>query len=362
MEDRDRPAALTMPPASRSAKAPAAPPATESGPGHPGGWIVSPAFDLLLVANLGWPLLLLPGLSGRNETAVDFWQVYFVTLPHRWITLVLVALDPDRRERRGVRLVAIAAAMMALVAGVWLGTAAFTCLAVVDYVWNAWHFAAQHAGVLRIYGRKVGGGPAWMERYGIRFFVTYAVLRTAGWTTGWLETSDSSRDVLRAVDLLALAVPTTLAVAALCGVTRARAGKTVYTLSVCALYGGLLLSLSNRASAWVVPLATASGLFHATEYLAVVTHYARRRRNVGAGGPSDGSRACGSVPGHLRGGAGVDGGLAGGGPAFEFWLGLNLWAAAVHYAFDGMIWKLRRPETARALGGVPVIAGRGPSR
>ena len=32
------------------------------------------------------------------------------------------------------------------------------------------------------------------------------------------------------------------------------------------------------------------------------------------------------------------------------WQGLNLWAAMVHYAFDGMIWKLRRPETAAALG------------
>ena len=32
------------------------------------------------------------------------------------------------------------------------------------------------------------------------------------------------------------------------------------------------------------------------------------------------------------------------------WQGMNLWAAFVHYAFDGMIWKLRRPETAAALG------------
>ena len=32
------------------------------------------------------------------------------------------------------------------------------------------------------------------------------------------------------------------------------------------------------------------------------------------------------------------------------WQGLNLWAAFVHYAYDGMIWKLRRPETAAALG------------
>jgi hypothetical protein len=32
------------------------------------------------------------------------------------------------------------------------------------------------------------------------------------------------------------------------------------------------------------------------------------------------------------------------------WQGLNLWASFVHYAFDGMIWKLRRPATAAALG------------
>ena len=36
--------------------------------------------------------------------------------------------------------------------------------------------------------------------------------------------------------------------------------------------------------------------------------------------------------------------------AVVFWQGPNLWAALVHYAYDGMIWKLRRPETARALG------------
>jgi hypothetical protein len=29
----------------------------------------------------------------------------------------------------------------------------------IDYVWNAWHFGSQHAGGLRMYARKVGGGP-----------------------------------------------------------------------------------------------------------------------------------------------------------------------------------------------------------
>jgi hypothetical protein len=32
------------------------------------------------------------------------------------------------------------------------------------------------------------------------------------------------------------------------------------------------------------------------------------------------------------------------------WQGVNLWAAYTHYAFDGIIWKLRKPTTAKALG------------
>ena len=59
------------------------------------GWIVSPAFDLLFLANLGWLLLLIPGIT-QGDISIDFWTVYYLSLPHRWITLVLVVADPDR--------------------------------------------------------------------------------------------------------------------------------------------------------------------------------------------------------------------------------------------------------------------------
>src|SRR5262249_28626808 len=150
------------------------------------GWLVSPAFDLLFLANLGWVLLLLPGAATRADTAIDFWQVYFVTLPHRWLTLVLVVADPDRRAGIGGRLGPAPRLALPPGVGLYLGTGAFLCLAVVDFVWNAWHFGAQHAGVLRMYARKVGGGPDWLERWGVRLFVTYTLLRTADWATGWL--------------------------------------------------------------------------------------------------------------------------------------------------------------------------------
>ena len=55
-----------------------------------------------------------------------------------------------------------------------------------DYVWNGWHFASQHSGVLRMYTRKVGGGWHILERHGLRLFIFYVIALTAGWSTGRL--------------------------------------------------------------------------------------------------------------------------------------------------------------------------------
>ena len=69
--------------------------------GPPRDWLVSPAFDLLFLANLGWLLALVPGYVAAEGTVhIEFWQIYFLTTPHRWITLLLVAADPDRRAGR----------------------------------------------------------------------------------------------------------------------------------------------------------------------------------------------------------------------------------------------------------------------
>src|SRR5262249_25953613 len=156
----------------------------------------------------------------------------------------LVASDPDRRDGRGWLLAGVALALMILVLGVWYGTAAFTCLALVDYVWNAWHFASQHSGVLRVYGLKVGAGWAPLDRPGVPGFVTYTILRTATWATGWLDDSDGAARWLRVADLAVLVVPAALVGLELWRASAARAGRTAYVLSLCGLYSGLLLSLS----------------------------------------------------------------------------------------------------------------------
>ena len=314
-----------------------------------GGWIVSPVFDLLFVCNIAWLTLLIPGMANRNETAIDFWQVYFITLPHRWITLVLVLADPDRREQRGRRLAIIAATMAAAVAGTQLFSGAFLCLAIVDFLWNAWHFASQHAGILRIYGRKQHPSPQNLERWAIRLFVTYAILRTPGWVEGW----SWDPQALTIADAGILLIPAAMMLRSLIGIAQMTMGKFAYLTSVCGVYTGMIVAANVREGKWILVFSTASALFHATEYLAIVTHYSWNRQTIGSRGLF--ARMAGQWTSLLLIYLVMLGCLgtlldASNSRLREAWIGLNLWAAFTHYAFDGMIWKLRRPDTARSLG------------
>jgi len=315
------------------------------------GWIVSPAFDLLFLSNLGWLLLLVPEVSAAEGLfPITFWQIYFLTTPHRWITIFIVAADPDRREGRDRIFLALAGLSFLTVFAVHYVTGTFLCLLLIDYVWNGWHFASQHSGVLRMYSRKVGGGWHFLERHGLRLFVFYVIALTAGWSTGWLEVETGWRGPIATLSLAMLAIPVTLLLTA--GIfDRRRLGKFIYLASICLLYSMLLVALQESNRPLVAALATASSLFHAVEYLAVVTHYAWRRHTIGSEGAfrlmaRNWARllalyliAFGMVAASVE---------LGGIP--DWWIGLNVAVAFLHYAFDGMIWKLRRPATAQALG------------
>jgi len=340
-------------------------------------WIVSPWFDLAWLVNAWWLLAWLPDVVWSSDVPrLEFWQVYFLTTPHRWLTLLLVAVDPDRRAgRRNATFVLLALGLGLAVFSVRSATGAFTCLLLVDYVWNAWHFASQHSGVLRMYSRltpreALNERRRRFENFCLRGLVLYTFVRLAGWSTGWIEGTSSAAGWLAAIDLCVLGLPlalvaVTLSISAGVGYTDRTAsesrgnvtvrplGKQLYLVSVCGLYASLLLAVQLGQTVLIASLATAVAAFHAIEYLAVVTHYAEGRTRVG----SDGFFR--SVARHWRSALvvllvafGCLAALAE--PRFaEWWLGLNVWAALVHYTFDGMIWKLRRAETARALGLAP---------
>lgn len=315
-------------------------------------WLVAPWFDLLFVINAAWPLIVLwqsdEGFAGR--AGVQFWQIYFVTTPHRWITLGLVFLDRERfRAQRGLFL-GVAAAVIVFCSGIRIATGALTCLLAVDYLWNAWHFAAQHHGVSRIYARRAGSTvPAgWdSDKWLMRAFLVYVAFRVAG--TTWSQPAIHAG--LLALDWAVLAAPLWLLGRRLAGLRDGSQGEMLYLLSVFSLYVGLLGTAHWRQPAAMLGLATASALFHATEYLAVVGWSVQRRA---------GER--GSAMG-LLGWLAPRWGLTLGGFVLvlgsvgwlmerdwlEAWLFLNVIVAFLHYAYDGLIW--RSPRSAAAPAG-----------
>jgi hypothetical protein len=316
-------------------------------------WIVSPWFDLALIANLGWLLLLLPGVFASDGVShVEFWQVYYLTTPHRWITLLLVASDPDRRAGRTWPFVAIAIIAFAVVFGVHQWTGAFTCLALADYIWNAWHFGAQHGGVFRMYARKAGDDWPKLETWGMRTLVVYVALRLASWTTGWTEDSPAAVQMLQVTDLLILILPASLVLHELMHWSSRHVAKLTYLLSVSLLYAGLLWALNIGNKPMILMLTAGSAVFHAVEYLAIVTHYAMRRRQQGSAGLFQAmALRWGGMLAMFMLVWGTWGFVmeSGGQSLATLWVGMNLWAAALHYAYDGMIWKLRNTNTAKVL-------------
>ena len=308
------------------------------------GWLVSPWFDVLFIANVAWPLVVLlqqgEGFSGRS--GVQFWQIYFVTTPHRWITLLLVFLDSERFNERRATFLWLAACVVALCLGVRLTTGALTCLLAIDYVWNAWHFAAQHHGIYRIYCRLGVRTPAaglTCEKWGMRGFLLYVALRIVSAT--W---SEMTREVwLCRGDWIMMTIPVWLMIR---GTMQARAGglgRLVYLTSIIVLYSSLLWAVHTRRLGLVLSLATASALFHAIEYLSVVSWSVRQRHAalrsrmgfLGYLAPRWGIALAVFVL--ILGSAGwfMDQGY------LESWLTINVVVAFLHYAYDGLIWHRR---------------------
>ena len=308
-----------------------------------GGWLVGPWFDALLLANVAWPLVALvqvgDGFAGRS--GLQFWQLYYVTTPHRWVTLLVVFADRDRFRRRRRAFLGVAAGVAGACLGVWLTTGALTCLLAVDYAWNAWHFAAQHHGVYRVYARAADppdptGAAA--ETWGLRLFLLYTTLRLA--TATWPDAPD---EWFAPADWVAAAVPVGLVARELARTGPGARGRTLYLLSVCALYGALLWAVHARRPGLALSLATASALFHATEYLALVSWSVRRRRAADAGGMGLlGVLAArwGLVLAVVVVGLGAGGWLLDH-RHVELWLGVNVAVAFLHYAYDAMIWHRR---------------------
>ena len=155
-------------------------------------WLVGPWFDLVFLANLAWPIaVFLTFVRPLDDgSSLSIFQVYFLWTPHRWITLVLVFCDSDRFWKEpakfgslGIGLLLLGLALVGIAGLVPFAANSLMLLMMLDYIWNAWHFASQHAGISRIYGRMTRSEQtadhAEFEKMAIRTLVLWVFFRFA---------------------------------------------------------------------------------------------------------------------------------------------------------------------------------------
>ena len=319
-------------------------------------WLVGPWFDLLFLANVAWPavaiLYFLRPADGAVPDLLSLFQVYFLSTPHRWITLVLVFCDSERFWKEPIRFGGLGLGLVAfgllvvLVGAIFpLPLDALVILMMVDYLWNAWHFAAQHAGISRIYGRSVRPEQtlphAEFEKMAIRTLVLWVFFRFAvhmaghsqygasvAWMTPWLGWIDPFAFVPACVFLCR-----ELAVFSPRGI-----GRLAYVSSVVALYSAQLLAIRLECTSWMVALFFGGAIFHAVEYLAIC-NWAVQKRVTGIWRYQITRTGLAML---------VFMALIGAANYFVnaqslyAWTLITLLVSYLHYAYDGIIWRAKK--------------------
>jgi hypothetical protein len=345
-------------PATDSAPRPSSPPALKPA----AGWLVSPLFDLLFMANLAWPaivLLALRDLPWINQP-ISFLQVYFISTPHRWITLMLVFGDRERFAKEPLRFGGIGLALVALglalvaVGEYWPGLQhPLVLLMMLDYVWNAWHFASQHAGISRIYGRmsrpELSDRATAFEKMAIRTLVLWVFFRLAMFMASTrdftaAETVRSWLPIMDWIDPFFLIAPLVLLVRELIAYRSNHLGRVVYISSVTLLYGIQLGAIHLQQQAWMNALFLAGAVFHAIEYLAIC-NWSVRKKTTGLWRYQLSRTGLGvlvfmAVLGLANWLIDRESGYA--------WAMITLLVSLLHYGYDGMIWKSRPKQKPAA--------------
>ncbi|MBI1830132.1 MAG: hypothetical protein HYR84_01620 [Planctomycetes bacterium] len=256
-------------------------------------WLVGPWFDLFFLANLAWPIAVLAALfHPLDETnPISLFQIYFLSTPHRWITLVMVFFDSERFWKEpakfgglGLLLVGLGLALVGVAGILPYAADSLMLLMMLDYVWNAWHFAAQHAGIARIYGRIVRPDQtpehAEFEKSAIRTLVLWVFFRLAihiGTTTAYGDNVRWLTPWLGWIDPLALIPAGVLVFREVASFQPQHLGRALYIGSVLALYLAQLLAIRLESGPWMMAFFFAGAVFHAVEYLAVCNWSVQKR-------------------------------------------------------------------------------------
>lgn len=328
---------------------------------HAKGWLFNPVVDGLVVANLLWPLLAIvtAALTGNPlGESLGFLIAYFLILPHRWITLSLVFLDPVKFQQHSRKFLLVAVVIVGGVCLTQMSMGALALLLAIDLIWNAWHFAAQHAGIARIYDRMAHPNvhsTGMADKIVLRTLIIFAILRMAATALPsvdegrvWLEWLPTVMAPLAILDWIVIALPVGLIIRELVYFNSATWGRLTYLSSITAMYGLMILGVRYQIGGLSIGCAAAATFYHSAEYLAVVTWYVKKNKSLHETKPF-----CYFVPRWAV--ALVTFMAACFVSAFMFkhrylysWMFLNVIISYMHYAYDGMIWKRPKPKPAMA--------------
>jgi hypothetical protein len=324
-------------------------------------WIQAPTADLVLFS-YGWLVVLLPLLWVDTWINAVVFAVLMVNDLHRHYTFILVYGEPEEFEKRKALYIGLPI-VAALVAFAFVYSKSFPVLLTISVLWTMYHSIGQKYGITRIYARKAGYGEAWIEKGLIFSWFFYLVFAIAENEAATLSQFEAGRVVLASVgDLLRYMTVLSHPILAVALVftalfvrqeylnrDRMSVAKMLYVTSILLLYAVFFRSL---VIGYVV-----FGFSHALEYIALVNifvkaKYARR---------PEAQSLLARASTRLWLSSSIFGvGVVGVCVAAQLW---NAQALAIyivgssflHFIYDGLIWKVRRPEVGAPLGiGYPV--------
>ncbi len=217
-------------------------------------------------------------------------------------------------------------------------------LMMLDYVWNAWHFASQHAGIWRIYGRmtrpELSDRAAAFEKTAIRVLVLWVFFRLAIYLGAMrdipaAEMIRSWMPVLKWIDPFAIVAPLVLLGREMVAFRAKHLCRIAYMGSVIVLYGVQLAAIHWEQRPLMTALFLAGAIFHAVEYLAIC-NWAVRKKSTGLWRYQLSRTGLGVLI--FMGVLGVANWLIDRQSAYA-WAMITLLVSLLHYGFDGMIWK-----------------------
>ncbi len=317
-------------------------------------WIKNPEVDSIFFS-FGWILIFLALVMFKQYQGIIIVLVLLFNYVHRHLTFALVYGEKEEFNRKKeiyivLPLLAVFVTYLSLVFGF------FKILLTISVLWTMYHTVTQKYGITRIYSRKAGYGEGWIDKGIIYSWFVFLFFALANKEKETIIQYQAGQVILNAIGdnisyliypayvsfFVAIIFTLIYAYSEYKNRDKISIAKNLYVVSVLLLYSTFFYSL---IAGYIV-----FGFSHAIEYIAFVNIFVKSKYKKKT---SDSVLAKASK---------------------KLWLYSSLFALVVvvlsltglkynqnalliyivgssflHFIYDGMIWKVRRPEVGKPL-------------